>query len=52
MASSPAPPPPPPHPNNRAESDETSRILCGQVNFPETNGEISVYGGTKSNNHS
>ena len=34
-----------------AESDETSRIVCGHVNFPEMNGGISVYEGTKSNNH-
>lgn len=26
-------------------SDETSRVFCGQVNFPEMNGGISVYGG-------
>ena len=32
-------------------SDETSRIFCVHVNFPEINGVISVYGGTKSNNH-
>ena len=31
--------------------DETSRIFCGHVNFSEINGEISVYGGTKSDNH-
>ena len=34
-----------------AESDKTSRIFCGHVNFPEMNWGISVYGGTKSNNH-
>ena len=34
-----------------AESDETSRIVCGHVNFPEMNGGIIVYRGTKSNNH-
>ena len=33
------------------ESDETSRIFCGHVNFPEMNWGISVYGDTKSNNH-
>ena len=33
------------------ESDKTSRIFCGHVNFPEMNWGISVYGGTKSNNH-
>ena len=33
------------------ESDETSRIFCGHVNFPEMNGGISVCGGTKLNNH-
>ena len=33
------------------ESNETSTIFCGRVNFPEMNGGISVYGGTKSNNH-
>ena len=27
------------------ESDETFRIFCGHVNFPEMNGGISVYGG-------
>ena len=32
-------------------SDETSRIFCGCVNFPEMNGGISVYGGTNLNNH-
>ena len=32
-------------------SDETSRILFSHVNFPETNGVTSGYGGTKSNNH-
>ena len=40
--------------NNGGESDETSRIFCGHVNFPEMNLGISVYGGyggTKSNNH-
>ena len=26
-------------------SDETSRIFCVHVNFPEINGVISVYGG-------
>ena len=31
--------------NNGGESNETSRIFCGHVNFPEMNG------GTKSNNH-
>ena len=33
------------------ESEESSRIFCGHVNFPEMNEGISVYGGTKSNNH-
>ena len=33
------------------ESDETSRIFCGDINFLEMNGEISLYGGTKSNYH-
>ena len=33
------------------ESDETSRIFCGLVNFPEMNWVISVYGGTMSDNH-
>ena len=28
------------------ESDETSSIFCGHVNFPEINRGISVYGGT------
>ena len=28
------------------ESEETFRIFCGHVNFPEMNGGISVYGGT------
>ena len=32
-------------------SDETSRIFCDHVNFPEMNEGISVYGGTESNNH-
>ena len=32
------------------ESDETSRIFCGHVNFPEMNWGISVYEGTKSDN--
>ena len=32
------------------ESDEISRVFCGHVNFPEMNGGISVYRGTKSNN--
>ena len=36
--------------NNGGESDETSRIFCGHVNFSEMNGGISVFGGTKSNN--
>ena len=27
------------------ESDETSRIFCGHVSFPEMNGEKGVYGG-------
>ena len=31
--------------------DETSRIFCDHVNFPEMNEGISVYGGTESNNH-
>ena len=37
----------PPSRNNEGmgESDETSRIVCGHVNFPEMNGGISVYGG-------
>ena len=41
------------HLNNRegAESDDISRIFCGPVNLLEMNGEISVYGGTKLNNH-
>ena len=37
--------------NKGKESDETSRIFCGHVNFPEMNGGMSVNGGTKSNNH-
>ena len=37
--------------NNGEESNETSRIFSGHVNFPETNGGISEYGGTRSNNH-
>ena len=35
----------------RGESDKTSRIFCCHANFPEMNGGISVYRGTKSNNH-
>ena len=34
-----------------SESDETSRMFCGHVNFPKMSGGISVYGGTKSNYH-
>ena len=37
--------------NNGGESNETSRIFCSHVSFPEMNGGRSVYGGTKSNNH-
>ena len=37
--------------NNGGESNETSRIFCGHVSFPEMIGGRSVYGGTKSNNH-
>ena len=33
------------------ESDETSRIFCGHVNFSEMIGGKSVNRGTKSNNH-
>ena len=31
--------------------DETFRIFCGHINFPEMYRGISVYGKTKSNNH-
>ena len=34
-----------------AGGDETSRIFCGHVNFSEINRGMSVYGGTKSDNH-
>ena len=37
--------------NNGGGSDETSRTFCDHVNFSEMNGGISVYEGTKSNNH-
>ena len=37
-------------PEQWGESDETSRIFCGHVNFPDMNGGISVYERTKSNN--
>ena len=33
------------------ETDETSRIFFGHVSFPEMNTGISLYLGTKSNNH-
>ena len=36
--------------NSCGESYENSRNFCGHVNFPEMNGGISVYGGTKSKN--
>ena len=32
-------------------SEESYRIFCSHVNFPEMNEGISVYGGTKSSNH-
>ena len=38
-------------PEQLGKTDETSRIFCGHVNFPEMDGVISVYGATKSNNH-
>ena len=42
----------PPVLNNGGESNETSRIFGGHVNFPEMNGGgVSEYGGTKSNTH-
>ena len=34
-----------------SKTDETSRIFCGHVNFPEMDGVIRVYGVTESNNH-
>ena len=41
--------------NGGRESDKTSRIFCGHVNFLEMNWGISAYGGggggTKSNNN-
>ena len=41
-----------PHPpQNNGEPDKISRIFCDLVNFPEMNWGISVYGGTKLNNH-
>ena len=36
--------------NSCGESYENSRKFCGHVNFPEMNGGISVYAGTKSKN--
>ena len=36
---------------NKGESEETSRIFCGNVNFPEIDMGISLYGGIKLNNH-
>ena len=33
------------------ESDKTSRIFCGLVNFPEMNGGDKCIWGTKLNNH-
>ena len=35
---------------NMGGIDETSRILCIHINFPEMNGGISVYGGKSNNN--
>ena len=37
--------------NNKGESEETSRIFCGNVNFPEIDRGISLFGGIKLNNH-
>ena len=47
----PPPPPPPKQWGRGGESDEIWRNFCGHVNFLEMNGGISVYGGTKLNNH-
>ena len=41
MTSSPSPP------KQWGESDKTTRIFCGRVNFPEMNGGISAYGGQR-----
>ena len=35
---------------NKGESEETSTIFCGNVNFPQIDREISLYGGIKLNN--
>ena len=41
----------PPPPEQWGESDETSIIFCCNFNFPKMNWGITVYAGTKSNNH-